>query len=291
MADYLAIDIGGTYIKYAFMNSEKKLYGHNKLPTEENVDHALIKQVEGIIQSALEAVPISGVGISTAGIVDRDKGEIIYAGPTIKNYKGTAWKEQLSQKFHLPIHVENDVNAALLGERWQGSAKGMNHVYCITLGTGIGGAYFHDDLADGVHHQANSIGYLLYNADTDTNFENRASTSALNKMIQQEYGENVSAKTIFDWAKNGDHTSNVLIENWTREIARGLAQIILVVDPQCIIIGGGISAQGRYLLDLIERQIPSFLPNHFYKTEIKVAQLFNDAALYGAVYPFNKEEK
>ncbi|MCF2132578.1 ROK family protein, partial [Strepomyces sp. STD 3.1] len=154
MAEYLAIDIGGTYIKYAFMNDQKVLHSHQKIETKENINNAILKQVEEIIQGATTKFNIEGIGISTAGIVDRDKGEIIYAGPTIKNYQGTAFKEYLSSKFNIPIHVENDVNSALLGELWRGAAKDLNNVFCITLGTGIGGAYYHHQLIDGFNHQA-----------------------------------------------------------------------------------------------------------------------------------------
>ncbi|MFJ7744672.1 ROK family protein [Peribacillus sp. NPDC097295] len=286
MADYLSIDIGGTFIKYALLNDQKQLHGHQKIATKENDDHAILKQVESIISSVSEHTDISGVGISTAGIVDREKGEIIYAGPTIKNYKGTAFKAHLSRLFHLPVSVENDVNAALIGELWQGAAQNENDVFCITLGTGIGGAYYHNKIIDGAHHLAHSVGYLLYNPNTQTNYESRASTSALNRMIEGELGEGISTKKVFEKAKLGEDQSLAIIEAWSKEVAKGLAQIILMVDPTCILIGGGISRQGTYLLDHIQKQLPIFLPNGFVKTELKIAQLYNDASLYGAVYPF-----
>lgn len=290
MAEYLSIDIGGTYIKYALIDDHKQLHGHGKVATKENVDQAILKQVETIIATVIESTSISGVGISTAGIVDRDKGEIIYAGPTIKEYKGTNFKTYLSSKFGLPVHVENDVNAALMGELWQGAAQEEDEVFCITLGTGIGGAYYHQHIVDGYFHQANSVGYLLYEPVTKTNYEMRASTSALNNRIREKIGEEVSAVEVFARAKQGDALCISLIESWSREVAQGLAQIILLVDPKCILIGGGISRQGDYLLRHIQTQLPAFLPANFLKTTIKMAQLYNNAALYGAVYPFFKGE-
>ncbi|GHI01122.1 ROK family protein [Neobacillus kokaensis] len=291
MAEYLSIDIGGTYIKYALIDDRKQLYGHHKVETKGNIDDAILKQVETIIAGVMEHTVISGIGISTAGIVDREKGEIIYAGPTIKNYIGTQFKSYLSRKFGLPVHVENDVNAALIGEVWQGAAKDEDQVFCITLGTGIGGAYYHQQIIDGYYHQAHSVGYLLYDPETKTNYEMRASTSALNQRIHQELGAEVSTADVFDRAKQGDDTCLSLIEAWSQEVAKGLAQIILLIDPKCILIGGGISRQGSYLLDHIQKQLPAFLPDHFLKTNIKIAELYNDAALFGAVYPFFKEEK
>ncbi|MBY7142905.1 ROK family protein [Virgibacillus sp. NKC19-3] len=290
MAEFLAIDIGGTYIKYAVINSLHQLKHYSKIPTKENEDNAILKQTEEITAEALRTNPdINGIGISTAGIVDREKGEIIYAGPTIKNYIGTKFKEKLTSQFHLPVHVENDVNAALLGEIWVGAAQNQNDVFCITLGTGIGGAYFHDRLIDGFFKKANSVGYLLYEKDSETNYEDRASTAALNKMIYQRFDKELSTKDVFELAKSGDNACMELLEIWSDEVAKGLAQIILLIDPKCIIIGGGISRQGSFLVNAIERHLNSYLPNNFLKAEIKVARLYNDAALYGAVYPFFKK--
>jgi len=290
MAKYLSIDIGGTFIKYAFMDEKQQLYDHHKVKTEENINGAIMTQVEQIIESAMNHCQIKGVGISTAGIVNREKGEIIYAGPTIKNYIGTKFKQHLSQKYDLPIAVENDVNAALLGEIWKGAASNLNNVFCITLGTGIGGAFYKDGLMDGFYHQANSVGYLLYDANSDSNYEMRASTSALTKLIQEKWDETMSTEELFHHAKSGDHLCISIIDSWSCEVAKGLAQIILLLDPKCILIGGGISNQGGYLLHFITKHLPTYLPNQFLKTEIKIASLFNDAALYGAVYPLVREE-
>ncbi|WP_458353204.1 ROK family protein [Peribacillus frigoritolerans] len=287
---FLSIDIGGTFIKFALIDEQQQLIHQQKTATNENLDHAILKQVEEIVINTMSRYTISGIGISTAGIVDRDKGRIIYAGPTIKNYRGTNFKKYISDRFHLPVHVENDVNAALLGERWKGAAMDDQDVFCITLGTGIGGAYYHEGLMDGSYHQANSVGYLLYDSETETNFEMKASTSALNARIQSELGDDLTAKQVFDRAKQGDNTCNTVIAAWAKEVAKGLAQIILIVDPSSIIIGGGISAQGPILLKYIQQYIPQYLPINFMKTKIKIAKLGNDAALYGAVYPFFREE-
>ncbi|PAV30823.1 hypothetical protein CIL05_03630 [Virgibacillus profundi] len=286
MGHYLSIDIGGTYIKYALIDERHRLYHHQKTKTPENIDQAILKQIDTIVEAVADKHNIDGIGISTAGIVDREKGEIIYAGPTIKDYKDTAFKRELTEKYKLPVHVENDVNAALLGEIWKGAARNQNNVFCITLGTGIGGAYYDHQLMDGSHHQANSVGYLLYEPETRTNYEGRASTAALNKLIAKELGEEISAIAVFERAKNGDETCSSIIQSWTKEVAKGLSQIILLTDPKCILIGGGVSAQGDYLLEQIQNQLELFLPDNFLKTELKIAELFNDAALYGAVYPF-----
>lgn len=291
MKHYLAIDIGGTYIKSAIFDEQQNMYDHDQVKTKENIDNAIVGQLKHIIDRTSANEVINGIGISTAGIVDREGGKIVYAGPTIPNYAGTNLKQELSDVYGLPVCVENDVNATLLGEIWKGAGRGQNHIFCLTLGTGIGGAYYEDGIMDGVHAQANAIGYLLYEEATQTNYEMRASTSALNTLIQQQYGVDTDAEEVFHLAKTGDSRSNKVIKTWTKEIAKGLAQIILIKDPSCIIIGGGVSAQGRHLLDPIEYNLKQFLPPSFLKTETKAAKLANHAALYGAIYPFFEREE
>jgi len=289
--NYVSIDIGGTFIKYGVLDANHVFSFQSKIETKENIDDAIYHQVEVIITEQMQAYTISGIGISTAGIVDRNKGEIIYAGPTIPNYAGTAFKKRLTKRFHLPVYVENDVNAAMLGEVWKGAAKGADDVYCLTLGTGIGGAHYdNQQIIDGANLKADSIGYLLYDPETKLNFEARASTSALNQALKQELGDTFHAEKAFELARSGDKDCYDTICKWAVEVAKGLAQIILIKDPAIILIGGGISRQGDYLLNLIKKQLNIFLPANFLNTELKIAQLYNDAALYGAVFPFFKEE-
>lgn len=189
MGPYLAIDIGGTSIKSAFFSADQKMYGHVQEKTNDNSYHPIVDQVKQMIARAIANEAVTGVGISTAGVVDRQNGKIIYAGPTIPHYVGTAWKETLTNAYGIPVTVENDVNAALLGEVWKGAGRGKNHLFCITLGTGIGGAYYDHHIIDGPHFQANAVGYLVYDKKTNANYEDRASTSALNKRILQKYPE------------------------------------------------------------------------------------------------------
>lgn len=285
MANYLTIDIGGTFIKYAVLDEREQLIHLNKVPTMNNKNQSIIDRVKKIIASYRKRFVLSGIGISTAGIVDRERGKIIYAGPTIPGYRGTHFKRELAS-YHLPVHVMNDVDAALLGELWKGDVGPYDDVFGMTIGTGIGGALYRNGLIDGTHFQANSIGYLLYEPASDTTFEMRASTSALNKMIAHDLGKGWSTRRVFEEAKQGHGTCVKLIEDWTKEIAAGIAQIILIVDPACIVIGGGVSAQGEFLLEHIKKHIPAFLPKDFMKTELKIATQQNNAALYGAVYPF-----
>src|SRR5699024_8845351 len=200
------------------------------------------------------------------GVVDSDSGEIIYTGPTIKNYRGTNFKANIEADFQIPVQVHNELNAALLGEQWQGAVKDQSDVYCITLGTGIGGAYFRDQLVTGASFKAGEIGYLLYDAKTDTTYEQRASTSALKQKAENIFGSQVNVIQLIEKAKANDKDANQMIDSWSNHIAAGLAYIIIIVDPPVLLIGGGVSKQGYFLLEKIEPQINNFLPKNFNHT-------------------------
>src|SRR5699024_9849492 len=137
MANYLTIDIGGTFMEYAVLDEREQRIHLNNVPTKNNKNQSLIDRVKKIIASYRKRFVLSDIGISTAGIVDRERGKIIYAGPTIPGYRGTHFKRELAS-YHLPVHVMNDVDAALLGELWKGDVGPYDDVFGMTIGTGIG---------------------------------------------------------------------------------------------------------------------------------------------------------
>ena len=133
---YLSFDVGGTTIKYGLIDSELNIIESNSCPTLKNIDDHILKSLKKITEEMMEDYTLLGIGVSTAGIVGK-KGEIQYAGPTIPGYIGTPIKKELEKLSGLPVSVVNDVDAALLGERLAGNARGSDNVYCIALGTGI----------------------------------------------------------------------------------------------------------------------------------------------------------
>ncbi|MDQ6423491.1 ROK family protein [Paenibacillus sp. LHD-117] len=291
---WVSVDVGGTEIKYAVFTDNGNLIYNDKRKTPSGAANIRIPEaVAAIIQDMLERYgPMEGVGISTAGVVDTESGEIIFAGGTIPEYKGTNLKRTVEERFGLRTTVANDVNAAAVGEWWRGAAAGADDFFCMTLGTGIGGALFCGGrLVTGAHYRAGEIGHSLYDKDSGTTYEQRASTSALLKRAARELPDfDGSGFTLFEQAKAGNAPYLAVIDRWTEEIARGIAGIIVVSDPALIVIGGGVSEQGDYLLDKIKLQVSGFLPPGFSQTELTVAKLGNKAALYGAIYPYFKKE-
>ncbi|WP_125771027.1 ROK family protein [Companilactobacillus furfuricola] len=280
---YLAFDVGGTTIKYALVDSELNITEPGKVNTEHNKDGHILKQLIEISHQFQQKNLLSGIGVSTAGIVG-DDGAILYAGPTIPDYQGTKIKQELEEATTLPVFVVNDVDAALLGEAVDGTAKEMDNAYCIALGTGIGGANLQNGhLISGEHNFANSIGYILYEKESDTYYEQRASTLALEADLKQYH---VGVIEAFALAKSGDEFYKKILDRWAYEVARGLAEIVLLFDPEVIVIGGAVSQQGDFLTDLLMDQLRQLVPAGLLKSELKTAELADQAQLLGALSEF-----
>ncbi|WP_125713373.1 ROK family protein [Companilactobacillus kedongensis] len=279
---FLAFDIGGTTIKYGIVDTELNVSDFGKVDTKHNKDGYILTALQEVTADFQKRYRLSGIGISTAGIVK--DGSILFAGPTIPGYQGTKIQETLEKQTGLSVFVVNDVDAALLGEQLAGVAQDSETTYCVALGTGIGGAYLKDGkLLSGTHAYANSIGYILYDEKTKTYYEQRASTLTLEHNLKKY---NTSVIDAFEYAKKGQEPYLQIIEGWSDEVARGLAEIVLLYDPEILVIGGAVSKQGQYLIDLLHRHMDNKIPDGLFKTELRIARLTDKAQIYGAISQF-----
>ena len=281
----IAFDIGGTYMKSAIVENDGTLTGYQKVQTPVNVDQAIVKVVKEQLKAFVTDYDLQdvNVGISTAGAVNRDERKIAYANPNILDYTGTDFATELAP-YVQQLHVYNDVDAALLGEMAIVS-KPVESVFCLTLGTGIGGSYYHRDfgLMTGARHRPNQIGNLLYDPQTKTNYEQRASTNGLKRQLLNSGYEQLSIPELFEHAIAGETYAQTELQQWGEEVARGMAEIQIIYDPAEIVIGGGISAQGEQLLKWIVPHVAKYLPEDYGHALIRTAKLQNNAALIGAV--------
>lgn len=283
---YLAVDIGGTTIKFAIIDNDYKIIHYEFCKTPDNINLKIEDEIYRVAKEIKLKYNYTKIGISAAGVIDTNTFEVISAGPTIKNYIGTNFKKSVGDKLGLDIYVDNDVNCALLGEQWLGAAKGLDEVFCLALGTGIGGAYYLDKMPQGSCFGAGEIGKTMYDFKTETSYEQRASTIALEKKIKNKLGENVSVIDFFEKTKSNDETSLKILEEWLTDLSSGIVNMLLLLDPKCVILGGAISKQGDYLIDLITKKVSELNPIKTNKTKFVAASLGNDAALYGAISVF-----
>lgn len=283
---FLGVDIGGTTIKFAVIDEEYKIIHHEVCDTPDNISLRIEDEIYRVAKEIKENYNYNKIGISAAGVIDTNNMTVISAGPTIKNYIGTDFKKSVGDKLGVDIYVDNDVNCALLGEQWLGGAKGLDEVFCLALGTGIGGAYYLDKMPQGSCFGVGEIGKSLYDKATDTSYEQRASTIALENKVKSRLGEEVSVIEFFDRCKANDKEALKLMEEWSTHLAEGIVNMLLILDPKCVILGGAVSKQGDYLVNIIENKVKELNPIKTNQTKFVVASLGNDAALYGAVSVF-----
>lgn len=286
---FLGIDIGGTSIKFAVIDNNYKIVHYETCKTPDNVTTKITDEMFRIASKIRESYNFTAAGISAAGVIDNVNMEVIRSAPTIKNYLGTNFKKDFGDRLGIDVYADNDVNCALLGEQWLGGAKGLDEVFCMALGTGIGGAYYLTSLPFGSNFSVGEIGQSVYDVDTDTTYEQRASTIALDRKIKNEMYEGLSVIEFFDLCKRDDSTALKVLDEWLYEVARGIVNLLCILDPKYIIIGGAVSAQGDYLLNKLEAKVRELHPIKINKTKFLAAELGNDAALYGAISPFVKK--
>lgn len=289
MKKYASIDIGGTAIKYGIIDEEGTICRRSEMKTEAHKGGpSILEKAVGIVEELKQECEISGICISTAGMVDTEKGEIFYAAPLIPNYAGTKFKETMEENFHLPCEVENDVNCAGLSEGISGAAKGSRIALILTVGTGIGGCILIDGkVFHGFSNSACEIGYMHMD---DSDFQTLGATSILTKKVaerKQEPVGNWSGYRIFTEARNGDPVCCKAIDEMCDVLGKGIANICYVLNPEVVVLGGGIMAQEDFLRGRIESALQRYLvPSIAKHTRLEFAKHRNDAGMLGAYYHF-----
>lgn len=285
----LAIDIGGTSIKYAlFDENGNQLNTLAKKKTEKTeTDNFILNTLYELIDETRADHKIDGITISTAGVVDAHKGAVVFAGPTIPGYTDTPLADKLKKAYGVPCEVENDVNCAALGEYWKGEGKKSDSLALVTLGTGVGGAIIlQGQLLNGFNFSAGEVGYIP--VEGEKHLQNKASTSALINMYEESTGEeNISGEIIFERAKKGEDKAVEAINSIVSSLTNGLLAIIYIVAPETILVGGGIAEQKEYLEKLITADVTrNIIDKRFMPKKIKCAKLGNSAGMIGAVYHY-----
>lgn len=291
---YAAIDVGGTEIKYGVLEENGRILEKGSVPTPTGEGSS------GILRKTLEIVDICrtnygicGVPISSTGVVDCEKGEILYAGETVPNFAGTAFKTVIEGAFQLPCEVENDVNCAGLAEYHSGAGQGSRLMACFTVGTGIGGcAVIDGKVLRGASGSAMEIGYLPVDG---IEFQRLGAASVLCERVaarKKEPVEQWSGKRIFAEAEQGDPVCVEAIDQLCLVLGKGIAAVCYVLNPDTVVLGGGIMAQREYVEPRIRRALKEHLrPIVYHPLRLKFAEYGNDAGLIGALYHFQSRQK
>lgn len=316
MKMYIALDIGGTSVKYGLVTELGEIIFSGYMPTnpeagKEQLIERLAETVKRIREAAMGALDhddsgfeipglsveteIAGIGVSTAGIVDSSTGEVLGGVENIPQWKNVNVRHELERRTGLETRVINDVNAVALGEAWKGAGRNQKTFFCIALGTGIGGAIVIDSkLYEGVRFRAAEIGYMRMSVSQSDNYEMRASTSALIRRVREllpsELANELDGKAIFQKAQSGDVNYCKALDLWLDDVAQGIADMICMLDPGLVIVGGGVSEQKTYLTEKLSTIVDRYLPEDLRGgTAIVPAVCGNHAGMLGAVSLFARK--
>lgn len=286
------IDIGGTNIKYGVVDLQTDNYQLlGELATEAKTENfQMEKRLDIIMDTLLEEYTVEGIAISTAGVVNADTGEIVYANENIPNYKGTQLKKILEVSYQVPVTVENDVNSALLGELIFGNYGDVHSALMLTIGTGVGGAlYLNGQIHHGFSHCGGEVGYSLINGQ---NIEEVASTRALVAKVAQELDDpTIDGHWIFEQAI---HHQNPITIQAIDHLIDGIIQLVnnyvALINPEYVILGGGIMEQVDYLKPRMIKRFEEINKNKLAvkNTKIEFAHLGNQAGMLGAYVHFKE---
>lgn len=288
----LAIDIGGTFIKYACMDEEMRFLSRGKIPTPQENREQLIDAIGRLYDESPEA---EGIAISMPGIIDVENGYCVMGG-ALRYNDDFYFRRRLYERCPVKIHMENDAKCAAMAEASAGSLKDVSDGFVLIFGTMIGGGYIKNHkLHKGRHFSAGEVSYITTvrddMANADTVWGNRCGTPRLCAMYAEKKGflaEEVDGVRVFEAVNAGDEEAMSCLQAFTKEIAVQLFNLQNVLDPERFAIGGGISAQPVFI-DCIRNHLKALYadcPYNVPHAEVVRCRFRNDANLIGAVQCF-----
>jgi glucokinase len=310
-----ALDVGGTFIKAALVDSQGKIVRRAHRPTQaqggpRHVVGRIVETVEGLCQAeGLRVESLRGVGLGCAGPLNPKEG-IVYHSPNLPGWSHVPVKAWTEEALGVEVVLENDANAWTLGEHRFGAGQGTLHMVCLTLGTGVGGGIIIDGkLLHGDRGLAAELGHTTINVrgplckcGNRGCLEVYASAPAVVRAMRRRLKEGVSsrvealaqkspdglsAKLIAQAARMGDGPAREALAEVGRYLGVGIANIANALNPQMVVIGGAVAGAGRYLLEPARQEARRrAFPGATERLKIVRARLGEDAALLGAATPF-----
>ncbi|HEM3578061.1 TPA: ROK family glucokinase [Streptococcus suis] len=308
----IGIDLGGTSVKLAILTTSGEIQEKWSIKTNilDDGSHIVPDIIESILHRfethGLTKDDFLGVGMGSPGVVDSEAGTVI--GAYNLNWKTLQLvKEQFESALGLPFFIDNDANVAALGEQWVGAGNNNPNVVFMTLGTGVGGGVIAaGNLIRGVKGAGGELGHITVDFDEPfactcgkkgcletvasatgiVNLSRRyadqyAGDAKLKQMIDD--GQDVTAKDVFDLAKEGDDLALIVYRHFSEYLGVACANIAAVLNPAYIVLGGGVSAAGDFLLDGVRKVFAeNSFPQIKESTQIVLATRGNDAGVLGA---------
>jgi hypothetical protein len=302
MDKFIGIDIGGTNIKFGLLDEQGNILHKDKIKTSPEGSE-IIRNIKKIVETYKEAHKIRAVGISVPGVVEESG--FLTTGGAIFDFYGVHLKDILEKELGVQVAVENDANSAALAEKWLGAGRDYKNYFTAVVGTGIGGAIIiNNDIYRGAHATAGEFGFMI-NApilNGDTRLASVSLTSSVQSGLVQRYLDesgqetlqhNLDGESVFKLAEAGDVRAKAVIDAFYDHLAISIYNVLVSLDPEVVLIGGGISANQGFIEEL-NRRVQVLQAGHRDMKNMTLAEILpchflNDAGIVGASYKAMKE--
>ncbi len=303
-----AVDVGGTKISSALFTSEGNMLGKGKVAVDKSRAEKPAEQIIDIISTLdgcarKEKGELAAVGIDIPGVVFHRTGRVW--APNIPGWEEFPLREKIQEKVKLPLILESDRSAYVSGEQWQGIAKSLENVVFLAVGTGIGAGMIIDGrLCHGSEDISGAVGWFALTPEFKDKyseigcFEAEASGNSVARKARElvEAGEsslltgmvkgnieNITAETVVEAAQQNDPIAEKVIDSAISFLAMGIANIVSILNPEIVVLGGGLFQAGQVFLEPVRKEFKKWAqPLAAQKVKIELSILGEDAGLYGA---------
>jgi glucokinase len=300
----LAVDIGGTKIAAARVTSEGQVLSRRREVTAKASPQAVIDQLTRLLVELRDESddPAIGVGIGIPAVLERGSDLVIW-GPNLPGFREVRLREALEVPLRLPVYIEYDGHTSVLGEWWQGTGRGFQSVVFVIVGTGLGGGMILDGkLYRGYNRLAGAAGWFTLATELKAEEPDRRrghwellaagpgiTRRALDGLkagrSSSLSAQEITAEQVFDAARAGDAFAGDIVGETARIIGIGVANIVSLVNPELVILGGGVGTQADLILEPVRRVVrDQAQPISGASVRIEVSSLGEDAGLLGAAY-------
>ncbi len=306
---YLGIDLGGTNISAGIVNESGEILAKAVTPTMNGREaEDILNDMATLCNKLAEELEIGfedieSLGLGVPGMINKRKGILLYANNL--NFKNINIVKEMNKRIGLPVYIENDANCAAIGENVCGAAHGNKNIIYVTIGTGVGaGIIINGKVFSGSFGGGGEAGHMVIVADGELCscgrkgcWEAYASASALRRegrIAAAKYPSSkiydlvdgniklIDAKTVFDAADMGDNVAEYILGRYINYLAIGIVNLVNIFQPEAVVIGGGVCAQGDRVIKPIQKILDEKVYGGENKTELKIATLGNDAGIVGA---------
>jgi glucokinase len=311
----IGVDLGGTTIKLAVIQQTGEIKHKWEIPTDvssegRNITYDIANSIrEKLVELEIPKRNILGIGLGAPGPVDLENG-VIYEAVNLGWKNNYPLQQLLEDETDIPTIIDNDANCAALGEMWKGAGSGAKELICITLGTGVGGGVIaNGDIIHGINGAAGEIGHITSvpiggapcNCGKTGCLETISSATgivriAMEKLQNQRQADGelvrlflqkgkVTAKDVFDTAREGDSIAMDVVNEVAYYLGLALANVANLLNPETIVLGGGVSKAGDVLLNPVKDYFNKYALNRVaHSTKLTIATLGNDAGVIGAAW-------